>query len=137
MFSKQVIDHGRVRGVRILPEFDAPAHVGEGWQDTDFVACFNAQPWNKYCVEAPCGQLDPTKPKMYDVLENIYGDMVELFQPDIFHMGGDEVSTNCWNSTENIVEWMKDKGWGLKEADFMKLWDVFQSMAYQKLMTVS
>ena len=24
--------HGKLRGVRILPEFDQPAHCGEGWQ---------------------------------------------------------------------------------------------------------
>ena len=30
---------------------------------------------------------------MYMVLEKIYRDFDKLFQPDIFHMGGDEVST--------------------------------------------
>lgn len=29
---KEIVEYGLVRGVRILPEFDAPAHVGEGWQ---------------------------------------------------------------------------------------------------------
>lgn len=87
----QIIEFAHVRGIRVLPEFDAPAHVGEGWQDTGVVACFNAQPWSQYCVEPPCGQLDPTKPELYDYLEGIYGDMIEIFKPDIFHMGGDEV----------------------------------------------
>lgn len=66
---KDIIEFGRERGVRVLPEFDAPAHVGEGWQDTDFVACFNKKPWQDYCVEPPCGQFDPTKHKLYDSLE--------------------------------------------------------------------
>lgn len=64
-----IIEYGLVRGIRVMPEFDAPAHVGEGWQDTDFVACFNKQPWHSYCVEPPCGQLDPTKDGLYDFLE--------------------------------------------------------------------
>ena len=64
-----IVEFGRVRGVRVMPEFDAPAHVGEGWQDTNFVTCFKATPWENYCVEPPCGQLDPTKPDLYDVLE--------------------------------------------------------------------
>lgn len=29
---REIVDYALVRGVRVLPEFDAPAHVGEGWQ---------------------------------------------------------------------------------------------------------
>lgn len=64
-----VIEFGRRHGVKIIPEFDAPAHVGEGWLNTGFVACFNAQPWASYCSEPPCGLFDPTNPKLYDALE--------------------------------------------------------------------
>lgn len=64
-----LVTFAKARGVKLLPEFDAPAHVGEGWQDTDYVACFNKKPWQDYCVEPPCGQLDPTKEGLYDVLE--------------------------------------------------------------------
>lgn len=67
----ELVTFAKVRGVRVLPEFDAPAHVGEGWQDSGFVVCFNAQPWQQYCVEPPCGQFDPTKPALYDTLEGM------------------------------------------------------------------
>lgn len=130
---KDVVHYAKVRGVRIIPEFDAPAHVGEGWQGTDLTACFNAQPWQRYCVEPPCGQLDPTKEKLYDVLQKIFADFVEYFDPDtVFHMGGDEVSTECWNSTESIKKWMKNKGWGLEKSDYMKLWGDFQEKALER-----
>ena len=29
---QEIVDFGLLNGVRVLPEFDAPAHVGEGWQ---------------------------------------------------------------------------------------------------------
>ena len=35
-------------GVRIIPEFDAPAHVGYGWQypgAENFTVCLDKQPW--------------------------------------------------------------------------------------------
>lgn len=130
---KDIVEFARVRGVRVLPEFDAPAHVGEGWQKTDYVVCFNAQPWTQYCVEPPCGQFDPTKDGLYDVLEDLYGEMLSQFDPDIFHMGGDEVQFTCWNSTDSIVNWMSNKGWNRTESDFIKLWDVFQNQAVQRL----
>lgn len=37
---REVVKFGLEHGVRVLPEFDAPAHVGEGWQDTDLTVCF-------------------------------------------------------------------------------------------------
>lgn len=131
---EDVVRFGKVRGVRVLPEFDAPAHVGEGWQKKDLTTCFNAQPWKEYCVEPPCGQLDPSKDEVYNVLEDIYREMVEDFgYPDLFHMGGDEVSVSCWNSSKPLQDWMLAKGWNLTEADFMKLWGHFQDNALARL----
>lgn len=135
---ESIISYGTLYGIRIMPEFDAPAHVGEGWQDTDLVTCFNWQPWQNYCVEPPCGQFDPTKSELYNVIEDIYGDMFKQFNPDIFHMGGDEVNFNCWNSTDSIVEWMKnEKGWGRTEQDFIQLWNLFQSQALERVYKVA
>lgn len=59
--------------------------------------------------------------------------MINQFQPDIFHMGGDEVNFNCWNSTDSITKWMKEQNWDLTEADFIKLWNHFQNNAVQRL----
>lgn len=130
----QILDHANVRGVRVVPEFDAPAHVGEGWQAKNLTVCFNAQPWQKYCVEPPCGQLDPTKDELYSVLEDIYREIMEMFRyPDVFHMGGDEVSNSCWNTSAELKMWMTRQGWGHEEADFMKLWGRFQNNALERV----
>ncbi|CAG9858515.1 unnamed protein product [Phyllotreta striolata] len=130
---KDIVDYARARGVKVVPEFDAPAHVGEGWQDTGFLVCFNAQPWQKFCMEPPCGQFDPTKEALYDAIEDVYGDMLEQFDPDVFHIGGDEVSFKCWNNSASIIEWMRGKGWNNTEQDFIKLWNHFQANALERL----
>ena len=50
------------------------------------------EPWESYCVEPPCGQLNLANPAMYDVLGQIYKELVHLFSPlELFHFGGDEV----------------------------------------------
>lgn len=60
--------------------------------------------------------------------------MIEDFrQPDIFHMGGDEVNINCWRSTNIITNWMLKRGWDLSDSSFYLLWDYFQERALEKL----
>ncbi|CAL4247209.1 unnamed protein product, partial [Meganyctiphanes norvegica] len=93
----ELIKYAQVRGVHILPEFDAPAHVGNGfqWGEEDglgkLTVCVEQEPWQSVCVEPPCGQLNLANEKMYDVLSDIYKDMVDMFQPmHVFHYGGDE-----------------------------------------------
>ncbi|XP_014613786.1 PREDICTED: chitooligosaccharidolytic beta-N-acetylglucosaminidase [Polistes canadensis] len=132
---KDIMRFALLRGVRVLPEFDAPAHVGEGWQwvGHNTTVCFKSEPWANYCVEPPCGQLNPTSDKVYEILEGIYKEMLEDFNPDIFHMGGDEVHINCWNSSDMIKNWMLAKGWDLSESSFYLLWNYFQDKALDKL----
>jgi hexosaminidase len=81
------------------------------------------------------GQLDPSKDEVYNVLEDIYREMIEHSgYPDVFHMGGDEVSVGCWNTSKSLQDWMmKKKGWNLEESDFMKLWGYFQENALERL----
>ena len=62
---KDIVEYARVRGVKVLPEFDAPAHVGNGWQFAEekfpewgrLAVCVNKEPWQEFCVEPPCGQV--------------------------------------------------------------------------------
>jgi hexosaminidase len=124
---KEVVLFAKMRGVLVLPEFDAPAHVSEGWHDTGLVTCLNYKPWNAYCSGPPCGQLDPSQDRLYEVLEDIYTDMFEMFDnPPLFHMGGDEVFVGCWNASESLQAWMLAKGMQLEEEDFIDLWYEFQ-----------
>ncbi|XP_023943280.2 chitooligosaccharidolytic beta-N-acetylglucosaminidase [Bicyclus anynana] len=130
---RAVVDYALERGIRVLPEFDAPAHVGEGWQDTNLTVCFNAQPWQSFCVEPPCGQLNPVRDELYEYLEDIYSDMAEVFPTDIFHMGGDEVSEKCWNTSVEIQQFMQQNRWQLDNEGFLNLWNYFQTKAQDKV----
>lgn len=137
---KDIVHYATVRGVKVLPEFDAPAHVGTGWEwgEKDglgqLVLCYNKEPWLDYCVEPPCGQLNPVNENIYPVLKNIYQDMADLFQSDIFHMGGDEVHMRCWNETQEIIDWLKNQGRpDRNKEDFLRVWKHFQDRALEQL----
>jgi hexosaminidase len=40
---KDIVQFAKVRGVRVIPEFDTPAHVGEGWQESGLVLCYKGK----------------------------------------------------------------------------------------------
>ncbi|ODM91115.1 Chitooligosaccharidolytic beta-N-acetylglucosaminidase [Orchesella cincta] len=136
---KDLVEYARVRGVKIIPEFDAPAHAGNGWQwgpkegKGDMAVCINQEPWQKFCVEPPCGQLNPVNENMYEILGKIYLDMLEIFDNDLFHMGGDEVNLQCWNETAEIRKFLTSSGKDLSQASYIGLWNTFQQRALKLL----
>jgi len=136
---REIIEYAKLRGVRVLPEFDAPAHVGNGWQFGEkegkgkLAVCVNQEPWQDYCVEPPCGQLNPVNPHVYTTLGKLYEDFFELFETDMFHMGGDEVNLNCWNSTEEIKVALRQQGKTGTEDELLDLWKNFQDQAAEKV----
>ncbi|CAG9805205.1 unnamed protein product [Chironomus riparius] len=126
---KEVVEFGKSRGVRVIPEFDTPAHVGEGWQNTGLVICYKDP-----SMEAQWrGHFDPTKDELYDVLENIYKEFVDAFNPPMFHIGADEVGIDCWNTSTTIKEWMTTRGMEHTKEGFMELWEYYLENSVQRL----
>ncbi|XP_050313365.1 chitooligosaccharidolytic beta-N-acetylglucosaminidase [Anthonomus grandis grandis] len=128
-----LIQYAKVRGIRIIPEIDGPAHAGSGWQWGpeaslgNLVVCYNQQPYRSYCIQPPCGQMNPANQNLYFVLQNLYADLIDLWtESDVFHMGGDEVYTPCWNSTEEIVNYLRGNR---SEEAFLNLWAEYQEKA--------
>ena len=92
------------RGVRIIPEFDTPGHVSRGWGSLGVLTqCYDAatgRPTNY-------GPLNPTLNLTYTVLSQLFAEVKEVFAPEAYiHVGGDEVPKECWESNEQIGEWM-------------------------------
>ena len=106
---KRIIEYSRLHGVRVLPEFDQPAHCGNGWQWGkeaglgELAVCVNKDPWEEFCVEPPCGQLNPANDKLYPILEKIYKEYLNMFDSDLFHAGGDEVKTYFVKNVLNLL----------------------------------
>ena len=84
-------------------------------------------------MEPPCGQINPVNENVYEVLDKLYQDFFELFETDMFHMGGDEVNLNCWNTTEEFKEYLKKEGKEGNEEDLLGLWEICQNKAADKV----
>ncbi|XP_039447519.1 probable beta-hexosaminidase fdl isoform X2 [Culex pipiens pallens] len=124
---REVVEYARVRGIQVIPEIDAPAHAGNGWDWGpkhnlgELSLCINQQPWSYYCGEPPCGQLNPKNNNTYLILQRLYEELLELAGPlDYFHLGGDEVNLECWQQHFN-------------ESDMRTLWCDFMQQAYHRL----
>ncbi|KAL7745812.1 hypothetical protein ACLKA6_010006 [Drosophila palustris] len=127
-----LVKYARLRGIRIIVEIDGPSHAGNGWQWGpssglgNMSVCLNRSPWRSFCVQPPCGQLNPLNDHMYAVLKEILEDVAELGAPEeTIHMGGDEVYVPCWNHTEEITTEMMSRGYDLSEASFLRIWSQF------------
>lgn len=106
---------------------------GNGWQwgpEKDLgnlAVCVNQKPWRNFCIEPPCGQLNPINPNLYTVLQQIYKDIAEMNKEEsVIHMGGDEVFFGCWNATAEIINYLMDHNLGRTEQDFLTMWSKFQ-----------
>ncbi|XP_070499454.1 probable beta-hexosaminidase fdl [Chironomus tepperi] len=124
---RDLANFAQVRGIQIIPEIDAPAHAGNGWQWGvekglgELSLCINQQPWMSYCGETPCGQINPRNNNTYKILQSLYGELLELTGPtDYFHLGGDEVNLECWAQYFN-------------DTDLRSLWCDFMLQAHHRL----
>ncbi|CAK4615361.1 unnamed protein product [Aphanomyces euteiches] len=128
---RSLVRYAKLRGIRVIPELDAPAHVGAGWQwgptaDLgELVVCYDHSPWEAACVEPPCGQLNPTNANIYPILQTIYSEYHALFDSDVIHMGGDEVHFGCWNMSKAVTDNMPKRD----AKAFIDLWGNFQKKA--------
>jgi len=138
-------------GVMILPEIDMPAHVSAGWQwgsDAglgEFTVCadpdgIHGDQFLYDSLEPPSGQLNVVNENVYPVLQDIYQEVISLFQSDYFHLGGDEVIVGsdeawaaCYNSTslaQPILAYLDSIGKSRDDPrSFYELWDNFTMRA--------
>lgn len=109
-----VVKYGKERGVRIVPELEAPGHGSAGWLQVNslLVACANAW-WSndnmkfKVANEPPAGQLEILNDELYDVIKGVYDELSEVFSDNVFHVGADELNANCYNFSAITQEWFK------------------------------
>lgn len=94
-----IIEYAKNRGIRTIIEIDIPSHSGNGWNWGpdyglgDLAVCVNKQPWRKYCIQPPCGQLNPVNKMVFGVLRDVYRHIISLLsKSETIHVGGDEVS---------------------------------------------
>uniref|UniRef100_L7LXZ6 Beta-hexosaminidase n=1 Tax=Rhipicephalus pulchellus TaxID=72859 RepID=L7LXZ6_RHIPC len=109
-----IIEYARLRGIRVIPEIDTPGHtqaLGKIFPDI-LTACYYNRTRGRpnYTRHAAFEMLDPTQNYTYDVMRNIFREVIEVFKDRYIHLGMDEVYYSCWESSPEIAEFMKKHG---------------------------
>mmetsp|Transcript_58570 Transcript_58570/g.126743 ORF Transcript_58570/g.126743 Transcript_58570/m.126743 type:complete len:533 (-) Transcript_58570:238-1836(-) len=101
---RSIVEYARLRGVRVIPEFDMPGHTSS-WRNAkpEFFASACLDPVSR-------GALDPANPETFNFLEAVLRDWTDgVFSDEYIHLGSDEVPSGCWNNTKDLA-WMKKMG---------------------------
>jgi hexosaminidase len=106
---KGLVAYAWERGVRVIPEFDTPAHFGIlRVSYPEFMAQHAA---GSYC------EVDPSNPGLMPFLTTIWTALADIFPDDTFHVGGDEFWPTCWTENAKIMAWAQ--ALGLKDVEAM------------------
>jgi hexosaminidase len=104
---QKIIDFAESRGVRVVLEIDMPAHtasISEAYPDV--MLCVE-QFWAKFASQPPAGQLNPLSEKGFQIVKDIIKEASERFPDSLYHTGGDEINTDCWDLSKDVQEYKK------------------------------
>ncbi|KAJ7971320.1 Beta-hexosaminidase [Quillaja saponaria] len=102
----EIVNFAKMRGINVMAEVDVPGHA-ESW-GTGY-----PELWPSPSCREP---LDVTKKLTFDVISGILTDMREIFHFELFHLGGDEVNTECWTNTRHVKQWLHRQNMTAKDA---------------------
>jgi hexosaminidase len=106
---RDVISYARDRGIRIVPEFDMPAH-SRSWQAAYPELGSGPGPYPVGRSPVFDTALDPTRESTYKFLETFIAELTALFPDAYFHIGGDEVPNKPWDSNPKIQQFIHAHG---------------------------
>lgn len=140
-----LVKYASNRGITIVPEFDLPGHSRSWFAGFPELASapgpykpgprfvFDPNAPREQLAEAvksaPTPTLDPTREEVYDFLNQFFGEMVNIFPAQYFHIGADENNGIAWQKNPKIVQFMNDH----KMKDTHELHSYFVNRVYEIL----
>lgn len=118
---KDIISYAEFRGVTIIPEIDLPGHSHAIARVFPEILCGYEPDLQKTAGYDTRDVWCVSREENYRLLDDIIGEIAELFPSEYIHVGGDEVGMGGWLSCPGCSALMKEKGF----TDVKQLEDLF------------
>lgn len=106
---KNLVEHARQRAIRVIPEFDVPAHTASWFVGYPHLASTRK---DSYDLIRTWGvhnaTMDVTREETYEFLEKFFAEVTQIFPDEYFHIGGDECVPFEWMESERIRMFIDD-----------------------------
>ena len=92
---RRIIEEARIRGIRVIPEFDLPGHT-KSWElgHPGLLTPCEDENGTKTGIYGP---MDPTLNSTFTFLDKFFEEIVKRFPDKYLHIGADEISLeSCW-----------------------------------------
>uniref|UniRef100_A0A1I8P0N9 Beta-hexosaminidase n=2 Tax=Stomoxys calcitrans TaxID=35570 RepID=A0A1I8P0N9_STOCA len=101
---KEIVEFARKRGIRVIAEFDTPAHTASWGASHPEIMTKCA---GKYAGQL--GPFNPTKDSTFTFLNKFFSEIRNLFPDRYLHLGVDEVNPSCWEGNSEIQKYLTSK----------------------------
>ncbi len=97
---KEVLKYAGERYIKVIPEVEMPGHSRSVMASYPELLCPTGEGGKTYCA----GNL-----KSYEFLKNVITEILDLFKPEIIHVGGDERPKGVWEKCPDCKQMIIDK----------------------------
>ena len=118
---KEVVQYAKDRHIKIIPEIEMPGHTSEVFSAYPELSC------NGEYIPVNPGSYWPNtdifcagNDNVFTFLENVLGEVFELFPGNYIHIGGDEADKTNWKKCPKCQKRIKEEG--LKDEHELQSW---------------
>ncbi len=112
---REVVEYARQRFIAVVPEIEMPGHAQAALASYPELSCTGGpfEVWTEWGIssEVFCAGDDA----IFEFLENVLAEVVDLFPGEYIHVGGDECPKGRWRACEKCQ--MRIEAEGLKDED--------------------
>lgn len=107
---KEIVEYADNLGIEIIPEIDLPGHMLAALSVYPELGCTGGpyKVWTRWGVSPDI--LCPGKEETFVFLENVLGEVADLFPSKYFHIGGDECPKVRWQECPDCQARIKELG---------------------------